>query len=269
MNGFDGLTPMITSRQNPLVKVLRKLHQSKQRHESQQFLLEGTHLVQEALKVQWPMDIVCHTPEWGNREISLLAALQASVVRVECVSAEVLQWMATTVHPDGVLAVGRSRDFCPSVKSCGPLDLLLDTIQDPGNFGTIVRTAAATDVSHIWYSPYSVDVENPKVLRASAGAWFQVPLGQCEVSQHMTLCRSQGMQIVATTPRAEQDYWAIDYTQPTLLVVGNEGAGLADSVLGAADHLVKIPIADRVESLNAAIATAVILYEAKRQRSVR
>lgn len=260
---------MITSRQNPLVKALRKLHQSKQRRQSQQFLLEGTHLVQEALKAQWPLDILCYTPEWGDREAVLLTTLQCSVARVECVSVEVLQSMATTVQPDGVLAVGRSRALSASEGICGALDLLLDTIQDPGNFGTIVRTAAATAVDHIWYSLHCVDVENPKVLRASAGAWFQVPMGQCEVSQQMTLCHNRGMQIVATTPRAKLDYWAIDYTQPTLLVVGNEGAGLTESVLAAADHLVKIPIAEQVESLNVAIATAVILYEAKRQRSLQ
>jgi RNA methyltransferase, TrmH family len=260
---------MITSRQNPLVKVLRKLHQSKQRRQSQQFLLEGTHLVQESLKMQWPLDVACYTPEWGDRETALLAALQQSVERVECVSAEVLESMATTVHPDGVLAVGRSRPSVTPEDIGGSLALLLDMIQDPGNFGTIVRTAAAIEVDHIWYSSHCVDVESPKVLRASAGAWFRIPLLPCDVEQQMALCRSRGMQIVVTTPRAEQDYWTIDYTQPTVVVVGNEGAGVADSVLNAADHRVKIPITERVESLNVAIATAVILYEAQRQKSLR
>jgi RNA methyltransferase, TrmH family len=260
---------MITSRQNPLVKALRKLHQSKQRRESQQFLLEGTHLVQEALKVKWPLDVVCYTPEWGDRETALLAALQTAVERVECVSAEVLESMATTVHPDGVLVVGRSRPLVTPEDTGGSLALLLDTIQDPGNFGTIVRTAAATEVDHIWYSSHCVDVESPKVLRASAGAWFRIPLQPCDVEQQMALCRRQGMQVVVTTPRAERDYWTIDYTQPTVVVVGNEGAGVADSVLDAADYQVKIPTTERVESLNVAIATAVILFEAQRQKSLR
>jgi RNA methyltransferase, TrmH family len=259
---------MITSRQNPLVKAIRKLHQSKHRHQSQQFLLEGTHLIQEALKVQWPMDILCYTPEWCQKEPLLLQRLQQTIDRVECVSDEVLQAMATTVHPDGVLAVGRSRSGATATPSWGSLHLLLDRIQDPGNLGTLLRTAAATGVDQVWLSPDCVDIENPKVLRASAGAWFQVPSRQCnDVMQHLDWCREQGLQIVATTPRAKQTYWDIDYTQPTVLIMGNEGAGLTDAMLQGADALVQIPI-ESVESLNVAIATAVILYEAKRQRAI-
>lgn len=259
---------MITSRQNPLVKAIRKLHQSKHRHQSQQFLLEGTHLIQEALKVQWPLDILCHTPEWSQKEPFLFQQLQQAIARVDCVSDEVLQAMATTVHPDGVLAVGRSRSETPAAPSGGSLHLLLDRIQDPGNLGTLLRTAAATGVDQVWLSSDCVDLENPKVLRASAGAWFQVATGSCDpLLQHLDWFRAEGLQIVATAPRATQAYWDIDYTQPTVLIMGNEGAGLTDAMLQAADALVKIPM-EAVESLNVAIATAVILYEVKRQRAI-
>ena len=257
---------MLTSLQNPLVKQIRKLHSSKHRRLDGCFLLEGTHLLQEAALAQWPLETLFYTERWQSKESGLLSALQGKVPRCELVSAEVLGAIATTMNPDGVVAVAQSApQHSVSIQSLG---LVLETLQDPGNVGTMLRTAAAAGVEGVLLSEDSADLESPKVLRASAGAWFRVATAQCSnVLDQVQHYQSQGFQVVATAPRAALEYWSVDYTQPTLIVVGNEGAGLSEALLDVSDVQVSIPTSAGVESLNAAVATAVMLYEAKRQRT--
>jgi RNA methyltransferase, TrmH family len=271
-SGFKSRVPhfefMLTSLQNPLVKKARRLHASKYRQQEQCFLLEGTHLLQEAVLAHWPLAAVCYTQGWQYRESALLAQVQGAVSRCELVSDEVLAAMTTTAHPDGAVAIARS---CPSsTLSIQSLGLILDTLQDPGNVGTILRTAAAAGVEGVLFSPGSADLENPKVLRASAGAWFRVKTAQDDdLLSTVVDYQDQGFQVIATAPKADLDYWSVDYRQPTLLMVGNEGAGLTEALLQAATLQVRIPLSAGVESLNAAIATTAILFEAKRQRNCR
>jgi RNA methyltransferase, TrmH family len=260
---------MLTSLQNPLVKQIRKLHTAKYRRQEGLFLLEGTHLIEEAAFAKWPMKVLCFTAAWQAKESALLETLQTQGIRCELVSPEVLLSMATTINPDGVVALARSHSKPNhTLFSIQSLGLVLETLQDPGNVGTILRTAAAAGVEGIWLDRESVDLESPKVLRASAGAWFRVPTAHSpDLPAQVRDYQTQGFQVVATTPKADLDYWAVDYTQPTLVLVGNEGAGLSDALIAAATLQVSIPLSAGIESLNAAIATAVILYEAKRQRS--
>ncbi|MGB8701237.1 MAG: RNA methyltransferase [Thermosynechococcaceae cyanobacterium] len=259
---------MLTSPQSSLAKQLRKLHQAKGRREQACFLLEGTHLLHEALGVQWPLAVVCYTAAWQQKEAVLCSQLQQSSPRCELVSEAVLAAIATTVSPDGVVAAARSRT--QGVFSPRSLGLVLETIQDPGNVGALLRTAAAAGVEGVLLDVGSADLESPKVLRSSAGAWFRVAAHRCEdVLTQVRDYRNQGFQVVATTPKADLDYWDLDYTRPTLVAVGNEGAGLSDDLMQLATVQVRIPLSAEVESLNAAIATAVVLYEAKRQRTFK
>jgi RNA methyltransferase, TrmH family len=269
-SGFKSRVPhylsMLTSLHNPLVKQVRKLHSSKYRRLHGCFLLEGTHLLQEAALAQWPLETLFYTERWQHREAQLLSELQGKVPRCELVSVEVLEAIASTISPDGVVAVAQSAE--PTALSIQSLGLVLETLQDPGNVGTMLRTAAASGVEGVLLSEDSADLESPKVLRATAGAWFRVATAQCQnVLDQVKQYQSKGFQVVATAPQATCEYWSVDYRQPTLIVVGNEGAGLSSALLQAADVQVSIPVSAGVESLNAAIATAVILYEAKRQRT--
>jgi TrmH family RNA methyltransferase len=256
---------MLTSLQNPLVKQIRRLHHAKYRRQQASFLLEGTHLLQEAIATTWPLEVVCATPIWQVKQPQLWAQIQPIVPRIELVSPEVLAVMATTVQPDGVVAIATSRP--QSLPRFTQLGLVLDQIQDPGNLGTMIRTAAAAGAEGILLSENSVDLENPKVLRASAGTWFRLPLATASLLlpqlQHY---QREGLQVVATTPTAPLEYWQVDLRRPTLVLVGNEAAGLSKPLLQLADQQVRIPLAAGVESLNAAIAAALLLYEAQRQR---
>jgi RNA methyltransferase, TrmH family len=256
---------MLTSRQNPLVKQIRKLHRSPERREQHLFLIEGSHLITEACAMQVPLQVLCCTPDWQQEYPRLYEQAESQSQRVEIVSPEVLKSMATTVAPDGVLAIAPRQHQKPI--GLGDFGLALETIQDPGNLGTMIRTAAAVGVEGLLLSPNCVDLDHPKVLRASAGQWFRLPMAiATDWPSELQNYRDRGIQIIATLPTATQTLWDVDFTKPSLIVMGNEGAGLSPAVAAIADVQVQIPLAPGVESLNVAIAAALILYEAKRQR---
>ncbi|MGI0490727.1 TrmH family RNA methyltransferase [Alkalinema pantanalense CENA528] len=256
---------MLTSLQNPLVKQLRKLQRAKERVGQGVFLLEGTHLLQEAKATNQPLNVVCCTEDWQNRYPDLFAWVMGTAQRLEQVSPEVLRAIATTVEPDGVVAtVPRLHTQAIEIHSLG---LVLESIQDPGNLGTMIRTAAAAGTEGLLVGGSSVDLGNPKVLRASAGQWFRLPMQVApQLPELLQAHRDRGFQLVATLPTAQKSYWDVDFRQPTLVLMGNEGAGLSADLADFATLPVRIPLAPGVESLNVAIAAALILYEAQRQR---
>jgi TrmH family RNA methyltransferase len=258
---------MLTSLQNPLVKQIRKLHSAKERHKQQLFLLEGTHLLEEACAVNYPLVTVCCTQEWQANHPILWQEAMARCERVEIVSGDVLSAIATTVQPDGVIATAK-RDYSLKQVPFTGLVLVLETLQDPGNLGTIIRTATAAGASGLWLSADSVDLDNPKVLRASAGQWFRLAMTvSSDLKTTVQTAKNAGMKVIATSPNATFTYWQVDWSQPSLVLLGNEGAGLSPDLTSLADLQIKIPTNPEVESLNVAIAAALILYEAKRQKS--
>lgn len=263
---------MLTSTQNPLVKEIKKLHQAKGRREQQLFLLEGTHLLEEACAVDYPLATVCCTEHWQLRHQQLWQDAVQRCQRAEIVSEEVLKAIATTVQPDGVVATATRRFSdnlinTPDKPLLTSVGLALETIQDPGNLGTMIRTAAAAGAERLWLSGDSVDLDNPKVLRSSAGQWFRLPVSaNANLSTVVTQCQAQQIQVVATVPDATLSYWDIDLRRPTLLLLGNEAAGLSADLVALADKKVQIPLKPGVESLNVAIAAALMLYEAQRQQ---
>jgi RNA methyltransferase, TrmH family len=260
---------VLTSLQNSLVKQIRKLHSTKERQKQQLFLLEGTHLLEEACAMNYPLVAVCCTPDWQTAHQSLWQEALSRCDRAEIVSEEVLDALATTIQPDGVVATAK-RDARQTQVPFTGIVLALETVQDPGNLGTMIRTAAAAGASGLWVSEDSVDLDNPKVLRASAGQWFRLATAVTE-DLKATVEQSQqaGMQVVATMPSATLTYWEVDWQKPSLILLGNEGAGLSADLAAIADQQVKIPLSPGVESLNVAIAAALMLYEAQRQMTAR
>jgi RNA methyltransferase, TrmH family len=253
---------MLTSTQNPLVKQIKKLQSAKERRETQLFLLEGTHLIQEACAVNYPLDLVCCTPQWQERHPELWSIV-SDTSRVELVSDEVIKSIATTMNPDGIVAIApRMAGTKPPIPA--NLTIALSTIQDPGNLGTIIRTAAAVGVDGLWVSRDSVDLDNPKVLRASAGQWFRLAMGVSDdLHALVTSYQQQGVKVISTTSHTTTSYWDVDLRSPTLILLGNEGAGLSADLAALADLQVKIPMSATVESLNVATAAALMLYEDK------
>lgn len=262
-----GMNPPITSLQNPLVKQIRKLHQAKERQQQAQFLLEGTHLVQEACAVGYPLTCICYTSGWHERYGALWEQLNQQAEEMRLVLPAVLKSMSTTVNPDGVIAIAPRRDSAVIPTAAPSLGIVLERLQDPGNVGTIIRTAAGAGSDGLWVSRDSADIDHPKTLRASAGQWFRTPISVLDsLSPTLVGWQQKSVQIVATSPTAALDYWDLDLRLPTVFLLGNEGAGLSTELLNLATHQVKISLATGVESLNVAIAAALLLYEARRQR---
>jgi TrmH family RNA methyltransferase len=261
---------MLTSIKNPLVKHIRKLHRSKERKEQNMLLLEGTNLIRVACEVDYELMTVCCTPEWQKNHPQLWQEIAKVAKRLELVSSEVLSAIATTVNPDGIIATAPRRNSNIVLTKEFKLGLVLERLQDPGNLGTIIRSAVATDVDGLWLSTDSVDVDNPKVLRASVGEWFKVAIAvHSNLPELVQSYQQQGIQIVATSSQAQKTYWEVDWQSPSLILLGNEGAGLSEELMAIADCQVKIPLSREVESLNVAIAAALLLYEAKRQRQLK
>lgn len=257
----------ITSRRNPLVKGLRELQQPSGRQQQQRLLLEGTHLLEEALRLKQVPALLLATPQWIERHASLLHELPASTTIREATS-EVLEAAATTAHPDGVVASIPWRLPRPSLPLGGPVfGLLLDNVQDPGNLGTLLRTALAAGVDQIWLSE-GADPWQPKVLRASSGAGLALAMGRFSASQALQRLREAkraGLEVVGTVVQGGEPYWSHDWRKPTLLMLGNEGSGLSPDFLAEARAQLVIPLSGQVESLNVAVASAPLLLERRRQ----
>jgi len=257
---------IITSLQNPLVKSVRKLHQAKARRQQQRFLLEGTHLLEEALAAAYPLELLCYTEAWQQRHGDLWRSLAGHATVLHAVSPGVMTALATTVQPDGVVAVAPLQP--PGAVPVQRLALAAEALQDPGNLGTLIRTAAAAQADGLWLSADSVAPSHPKVLRASAGQWFRLPMATVpDLTRPVHDWRGAGMQVVGTRLQGGVPYWSLDFTQPTVILLGNEGAGLSPALQDLATTWATIPMAGAVESLNVAVSAALLLYEAQRQHA--
>jgi RNA methyltransferase, TrmH family len=248
-----------------LIKQVRKLHRSKERQKQNLLLIEGTNLVEAAYQADYKLDIIFYTERWQQKHQPLCRIIVEQGVKTELVSPEVLNAIATTINPDGIVAIAPRpiTELAPSLKGVG---LAIERLQDPGNLGTIIRTAVATGVDGLWLSGDSVDFYSPKVLRASVGQWFRLPVvTNQDLVQLVKQQQQQGIQIIATTSKATKTYWEVDFTRTSLILLGNEGAGLSSELIDLADVQLKIPLANQVESLNVAVASALLLYEAQRQ----
>ncbi len=259
---------VLTSRRNPLVARLRDLHSPAGRNRHGLLLLEGTHLVQEVVRLRLQPELLLATPAWCEGHPDLLASLPAATL-VRQASNAVLEAAASTSHPDGVLLTLAPPPAArpPSGSEATAFVLALDRLQDPGNLGTLLRTALAAGVQQVWLGE-GADPHSPKVLRASAGAALELSplrLSSDALLNRVEQARQGGWQIVATSAKAPRPYWQVDWCGPTLLLLGNEGAGLAAPLLALADQRVSIPHSEAVESLNVAVAAAPLLLERWRQ----
>ncbi|MDX2255126.1 MAG: RNA methyltransferase [Pseudanabaenaceae cyanobacterium bins.39] len=261
---------MLTSTKNSLVKQLRALGTStKERREQGLFLVEGSHAIMEAIATAYPLSILCCTEKWIENHADLYREVQdlqdQGIDRLEIVSEEVIKAIATTQNPDGAIAAA----LMPSreVANIQQMGLVLETIQDPGNVGAIIRSAVAADIDGLLVSSDSVDLTNPKIIRATAGQWFRCAMQTSEdLAADIRQLQAKGIKAIATLANAEITYWDYDFTQPTVILLGNEGNGLSEELIALADTAVSIPQSAHVESLNVAICASLLLYEAKRQR---
>lgn len=256
---------MITSTANARIKAARKLNNRKDRHAAGALLVEGVRLLDDARQSGVRPLTVFYVPEQVEKQpaaAALLAAFQADHCETLACTDAVFATLAETVTPQGIAAVLPLPQRTPPHQPA--LALILDGVRDPGNAGTLVRTAAAAGADLVIFGPDTVDPFNDKTVRAGMGAHFRLPLvsaGSWDAIAELLA----GAQIYLADAHADLAYDAVDWRMPSALVVGGEATG-ASSAARRRATAIQIPMVSAVESLNASVAGAVILFEAARQR---
>ena len=235
----------------------------KERREAGAFVAEGVRLVEEAVKAGWPIQFVLFDETVSERGKLQVESLRSQGVEVEQVTPELIKSLSDTETSQGILAV---LTLIPVHVSRHPTFVLIpDQIRDPGNLGTLIRSADAAGVDEIWIPPDTTDPFAPKVVRAGMGAHFRVPI--MSMSWDEMVGTLAGLQVLVADMDGES-CWQMDLRQPLALIVGSEAEGASESAKKLASQRIKIPMAGQTESLNAAVAGSVLMFEVMRQRSV-
>lgn len=267
---------MITATSNSQVKYVVALqNKSRLRREKKEFVVEGIKMVLEA-----PQDriVKVYASESFEKSNALTAAGIKVKVPYETVSDNVFAQMSDTKTPQGIMAIvsmethtvedliaGRTGKEEPGKEA---FIIVGENIQDPGNLGTIIRTAEGAGVTGVLLSQNCVDLYNPKTIRSTMGSVFRMPVVcETEFLEALDYFKSQNIRLYAACLAGTKDYAHCDYSGSCALLVGNESNGLTEEAINRCDTLVKIPMSGQVESLNAAIAAAVLMYEMRRQKS--
>jgi RNA methyltransferase, TrmH family len=261
---------IITSLQNPLLKRIKRLRQKKYRQAEGCFYVEGLRATLTAVEQGASLDSVVYAPDLLTSEVGLTAVVQLEQqgVPVFALSAAAFQAISERENPVGLGAVVQAKlsalaDL--SVDDTAVYVALVD-IGDPGNLGTIVRAADAVGAAGVILAGQTVDVFHGTAVKASMGAIFTVPLVHLpDIEPLWAWAAAQGVSVVATSARAEENYWMADYGRPCLLLMGSEGEGLDAATLARADQRVSIPMRGSATSLNLAMATGLMLYEILRR----
>ncbi|MFD0679699.1 MULTISPECIES: TrmH family RNA methyltransferase [unclassified Paenibacillus] len=263
--------PIITSVQNPRVKGWTQLLDKKGREKQGQFIIEGVHLVQEALASGAAIDTLVYAGE-RLRELPAGMLERAAAVGIEClaVTEPVLSKCTDTLTPQAVFAVLRKlhwepADLLESGVTPG-LVVVIDGMQDPGNLGTIIRSADAVGATGILLGKGTVDLYNPKTVRSTMGSMFHLPIAQGDLQLVLPEAAAHGVAVITTSLQGVSDCYEFDFRQPVWFVIGNEGQGVSPEVTALTTEQIRIPMQGRAESLNAAMAATVVLFEAMRQR---
>ena len=254
----------ITSLQNPRVKhIVRLRDDRRQRQKDGLMLVEGFDEIQLALSAGHKPQTVLSSPELASGQLGAVNAETITVNRA------VFEKISYRENPDGWLAIFPIPRVSLDNLKLGALPLLIvaESIEKPGNLGAILRTADAAHVDAVIVCDPRADASNPNVVRASRGAIFTVPVIETNSAQAVVFLQRSNIRILAATPTAEEEYTRQDLRGPLAVAVGTEDEGLSDFWLSQADMRVKIPMMGKVNSLNVSVSTALIVYEALRQRS--
>lgn len=256
---------MITSTSNAQVKNLVQLiKKSKARTEQGVYVVEGIKMFQEASREEI---IKAYVSEALFEKGTIRESLKQ--VPYEILKADVFCHVSDTKTPQGILCIMKQKHYTLEQLTAGkcPLLLVLENIQDPGNLGTMMRTAEGAGVTGVLLSRGCVDIYNPKTIRSTMGSVYRVPfLYTDHLLMDMERLHEKGIVTYAAHLRGEGYYDEVSYKAPTAFLIGNEGNGLSHELSGMAKQYIKIPMEGQLESLNAAVAAAILMYEASRQR---
>lgn len=258
---------VITSKDNDIVKKIRKLKDKKYRGELGVYVIEGIKVIEEAINenVEIEKIVICE----DCTEASIIPQkLMYAIAKYNCiyVSKKVFEVLTDVVAPQGILAIVRRPKKNEKIDYNAELILALDGIQDPGNLGTILRTADSVNLNQIIVTKNTADCYNPKVVRSTMGAILRIKIIETEsLVNTLKEAKKNKFKIVATSLDTQNNIYDIDYNKK-VIVIGNEANGVTKEVQSMADNKVKIPMLGKTESLNASVATGIMLYEYVRQK---
>ena len=253
---------IISSTKNEKIKELAKLQTAKGRKKAGMYLLEGEHLVEEAIKEKALIELIVVS---SNRMEDYQYLLEQTEVNVLVASQEVFQKLSMTETTQGILAAVKIEN--QAEPPCSGRIIVLDAVQDPGNLGTIVRTADAAGFDAVVLGTGTVDLYNDKVIRSMQGSHFHIPVFQADLREYLPVLKKQGVEVAVTAlHRDSKDYSILQGKSDVAIVVGNEGQGVSSVVIELADAVVTIPMFGKAESLNVAIASALLMYKTKESK---
>jgi TrmH family RNA methyltransferase len=255
---------MITSKSKPKIKNVVKLQKSSERREQNRIIIEGRREIERAVACGFVVDTLFICNEILKESVNIAANY------VEEVTLEVFEKIAYREGSDGLLAVAipKYADLKSFKPKKNPLIIVLETVEKPGNLGAIMRTADAAGVDAVIIADPRTDLYNPNAIRASIGTIFSVPLFACSSEECINWLRENGIKIYCTYLKASIDYLEADFRQGSAIVMGTEATGISDIWVDAADQNLIIPMNGIADSLNVSVTTAIVVFEAIRQRRV-
>lgn len=262
--------PLIASPHNERVKLWSSLLDKKYRDRTGQFLIEGVHLIQEALKRAADVKTIVYDAERGiPLELAEEASEAAADNKAEWIQASravMAKCTGTDTPPPVFAVVSKLPVNKDGLYGADCLVAVLDGVRDPGNAGTIIRSADAVGADAVILGKGCVDLYNPKTVRSTMGSLFHLPIIEADLTELLPEARARGVKLVGTSLQAEHTCYSYDWTQPTWLLLGNEAEGLSQAVRQQMDESVIIPMLGQAESLNVAMASTILMFEALRQR---
>jgi len=256
---------VIASSANPQIRqISAMIKKVKARNEADAYVVEGIRMVRE-IPAEDRLGVYASE--------SFLKQYQGETSDIVPVTDKVFKEISDTKTPQGIMAVVRQKHYAVKDlinKEKVPLFLMLESIQDPGNLGTMLRMAEGAGVTAVIMNRSTVDIYNPKVVRSTMGSVFRVPfVCVADLGKTAQQLKAAGVSLYAAHLKGRHYYFQEDYTKATAVMIGNEAAGLSDALAAMADSYIKIPMGGHVESLNAAMAATILMYEARRQRMIR
>ncbi|MGI6085303.1 MAG: TrmH family RNA methyltransferase [Acetivibrionales bacterium] len=255
----------ITSMSNPIIKEVKSLRSKKGRKVAQAILLEGFRLVKDVLDSGAEIRYFIVSDSFCSKEELFLS--QVSNIKSVQVSDELFDRVNDTQSPQGIMAVAKlpMYDEREIIKSARWV-IALENLQDPGNLGTIIRSADACGFDAVIMSKDSVDPYNPKVIRSTMGSLFHIPVITVDIYKALEELKSRNILLAAAHTRDALPCWQTDMSGEVAIIIGNEGNGLSDRIIDIADKTIMIPMIGKAESLNASVAASMLIYECMRQR---
>lgn len=259
---------LISSLQNPAIKNIVKLSKSRERRNQQLFIIEGARELSLARRAGYQIETVYYYPELfeTSKYPDVIDGLsQQQLIQI---TQPVFAKIAYRENSDGIVALVRPRPHTLDDLQLtdNPFVIILESVEKPGNLGAILRTADAAAADAVIVCDPLTDLYNPNVIRSSVGGIFSVPTAVCTSEEAIAWLRQKGITSYAAELQAAEYYQHVDFTTPSAIVMGTEADGLTDIWLNQANHRIKIPMLGEIDSLNVSVSTAVLTFEARRQR---